>query len=64
MEKAFFHKSVEKSGTILHDTCLLQYHIAKENCEEVKFEVTTYTWQQEIQKEAILSHKEEYHESN
>ena len=33
---------IEKSGTILHDTCLLQYHIAKENCEEVKFEVTTH----------------------
>lgn len=33
---------IEKSGTILHDACLLQYHIAKENCEEVKFEVTTH----------------------
>ena len=33
---------IAKSGTILHDTCLLQYHIAKNYCEEVKFEVTTH----------------------
>lgn len=26
----------------MHDTCLLQYHIDQDNCEEVQFEVTPH----------------------
>ena len=31
-----------ESGEILHHTVLLQYHIVNENCEEVKFEVSSH----------------------
>ena len=52
----------DKSGTILGDTCLLQYHI-DENCQIVEFDVKPHG-KKEKREKAILSHAEKHNGSN
>lgn len=53
----------DKSGRILGDKCLLQYHI-EENCQSVEFDVKPQNWKQEKREKAILPHAEKHNGSN